>query len=146
MQEFQIFRALGLAFRSWFRNFIPFTLLAAVLYSPVIIWITMVDLEKANSLDEILSSVFVRPIYALVGLSALLSPLLTYRVIQELNGTKVSMGTSIKFGLRGIVPALILAVVINVIQLAPGGGSSARSSRASGSSLRRRQSPSGSAR
>lgn len=122
MQEFRIFRALGLAFRSWFRNFIPFTLLAAVLYSPVIIWITTIDPEKAKSLDDLVNSIFVRPIYVLVGISTLLAPMITYRVIQELNGTKVSMGTSIRFGLRGILPALILAVVTNVLQLIPMGG------------------------
>lgn len=122
MQEFKIFRALGLSFRSWFKNFIPFTLIAAVLYSPVIIWLATVDITESRSLEELLNSVFVRPIYALVGLSALLAPMLTYRVIQELNGTKVSIGASIKYGMRGIIPALVLAVICNVVQLVPAGG------------------------
>jgi hypothetical protein len=121
MQEFRVFRALGLAFQSWFRNFIPFTLLAAILYSPVVIWIAMIDPEKATSLEDLLNSVFIRPGYALAGASVLLAPMITYRVIQELNGTKVSMFTSIKFGFRGILPALIVAVVSSLVQFIPMG-------------------------
>ncbi|MBA3394167.1 MAG: hypothetical protein H0T89_16080 [Deltaproteobacteria bacterium] len=122
MQEFKIFRALGLSFKSWFRNFIPFTLIAAVLYSPVILWLATIDLSATRSVEDLLNDVFVRPIYALVGLSALLAPMLTYRVIQELNGTKVSMMASVKFGMRGILPAILLAVLTNVAQLVPMGG------------------------
>ena len=122
MEQFKVFRAIGLSFKSWFRNFIPFTLIAAVLYSPVLIWLATLDLSQTRSLDELLNDVFVRPIYVLIGLSALLAPLMTYRVIQELNGTKVSILTSIKYGLRGILPGVFLAVITNVAQLVPMGG------------------------
>lgn len=122
MNEFRIFRALGMAFRSWFKNFIPFTLLAAVLYSPVVLWIFTWDPNEAGGLEEVLNKAFVWPVYFIVGLSTLLAPMLTYRVIQELNGTKVSMLASIKYGMRGVMPALILAVVTNLLQLVPFGG------------------------
>ena len=123
MQEFRIFRALGLSFTVWFRNFIPITLLAGLLYAPVFIWVATADLgASAGDLDHILDVVFIKPIYVVVGLSALLSPLLTYRVVQDLSGTKVSMSTSIKLGLRGIVPAVVLAVITNLVQLIPLGG------------------------
>lgn len=121
MQEFRIFRALGLSFRTWFKNFIPFTLLAAVLYSPVVLWVMTYDPQNAEDGEALVNAYFERPTYLLMGLSALLPPLLTYRVIQELNGVRVSMLTSIKFGLRGIPPALFLAVIMNVMQVVPGG-------------------------
>lgn len=122
MQEFKIFRALGLAFRSWFKNFIPFTVLAALLYSPVILWIATYDVASIESFEQLVDHVFVKPIYALVGVSALLAPMLTYRVVQDLNGAKVAFGTSLKYGLRGIIPAVVLAVITNVVQLVPAGG------------------------
>lgn len=122
MEQFKVFRAIGLSFKSWFRNFIPFTLIAAVLYAPVIIWLATLDLSQTRSVEELLNDVFVRPIYILIGLSALLAPLMTYRVIQELNGTKVSMLTSVKYGLRGILPAVFLAIITNIAQLIPMGG------------------------
>jgi hypothetical protein len=122
MDQFRIMRALGLSFRAWARNFIPFTLLAALLYAPVVIWIATYDYSASHSLERLLDSVFLRPIYVLVGLSTLVAPMLTYRVIQELNGTRVSMLTSVKYGLRGILPAIIVAVIVNLLQLIPAGG------------------------
>ncbi len=122
MNDFKMFNALGLSFKAWFRNFIPFTLLAALLYAPVVLWIVMYDPTKATSTQDILNKMFLWPIYFLGGISTLLSPMLTYRVIQDLNGVKVPMWTSVKFGVRGIIPAMILAIVVNVLQRIPGGG------------------------
>jgi hypothetical protein len=120
-QEFRIFRALGLAFRSWFRNVLPFTLLAALLSAPIFYWIATSDLGQVESVEELLDRAFVWPMYGVVAMGALVSPLLTYRVIQDLNGERVSMLTSIRHGVRGVVPALIIAIVVNVLHMVPGG-------------------------
>jgi hypothetical protein len=119
MEQFKISRALGLSFKAWFRNFIPFTLLAAVLYAPVLIWLAGID-PVAD--EEAFDALVTYPLYALTAMSTLVPPLLTYRVIQELNGTKVSMWTSMRFGVRGIVPAIIFAVVVQLAQLLPFAG------------------------
>lgn len=121
-QQFRIFRALGLSFKAWFSNFIPFTVLAAVVYAPVVIWILAYPKQSIASSDDMVEAYFGRPIYLLIALSSLLAPLLTYRVIQGLNGTRVSILTSTRFGMRGIVPAVCLAVILNVVQLLPGAG------------------------
>jgi len=118
MEQFKISRALGLSFTSCLRNFVPFTLLAAVLYSPLMIWYAMLKPDAAGGAEDLFSY----PIYFTVAVSTLLPPLLTYRIVQELNGTKVSLVTSLKFGLRGVLPALFLAVATNVAQQVPGGG------------------------
>ena len=122
MQEFRVFRALGLAFKAWFRNFIPITLLAAVLYTPVVVWIATSEPNLATTQDELVNNYFVRPTYVLVGLATFMAPLLTYRIIQDLNGTRVSLLTSIKYGMRGIVPAILLAAITNVLAMVPIGG------------------------
>lgn len=122
MQEFKIFRALGLGFQSWFRNFVPFMVLAAVLYAPVVVWVSTLDFESMSSLDELLERLFVWPIYMVSAVAALLAPMLTYRVVQDLNGVKVSMLTSIRHGVRGIAPALILGAVLTVLAELPAGG------------------------
>ena len=121
-QRFRIRRALGLSVRAWFRNVVPFTALAALLYAPVVIWVATVDLEGAESLDDLVDRVFVWPMYAVTALATLLAPMLTYRVVQDLNGVKVSMLTSMKHGLRGFVPALLLAVAVNLLSRIPVGG------------------------
>ena len=121
MQQFRIFRALGLSFKAWFSNFIPFTLLAAVLYAPVVVWLASYDAGPMDS--EMLAEVyFLRPLYVLTALSTLLAPFITYRVVQGLNGAKVSMLTSLKFGLRGIVPAVMFAIMTQMLQHVPGVG------------------------
>ena len=122
MNEFRVFRALGLAFKAWFRNFIPITLLAAVLYTPVVVWIATSEPNLATTQDELVNNYFVRPTYVLVGLATFMAPLLTYRIIQDLNGTRVSLLTSIKYGMRGIVPAILLAAITNVLAMVPIGG------------------------
>src|SRR5438477_1948810 len=101
MKQFRIFRALGLSFKAWFSNFIPFTLLAAVLYAPVVIWLARFDAGDITDGEALVNAYFGRPIYVLIALSTLLAPMITYRVIQDLNGHKVSMLTSMKFGVRG---------------------------------------------
>ena len=114
MQEFRVFRALGLAFKCWFRNFIPFTLLAALLYSPMLYWVATFDLD-----DGFFESNHVDPTLGVSALSALVAPLLTYRVIQELNGTRVSMLSSVRHGLRGLLPAIFLAMISGLTELIP---------------------------
>ena len=123
MDQFRVFRAIGMSFKAWFANFIPFTILAGVLYAPVIIWVVGLPGSSAGEGGEdAYLKFFERGTYVLVGLSTLLAPMITQRVIQYLNGQKSSMLTSIKYGMRGILPALILAGVTNIVQLAPFGG------------------------
>jgi len=121
MQQFRIFRALGMTFRVWFRNFIPFTLVAAVLYAPAVLVELRID---GTGLDEdaLLEAFFGPPMYLLVALSTLLAPMITYRVIQDLSGSKVSTLTSLRFGLRGVVPALMVTIIGQLLARIPVAG------------------------
>ena len=128
MENFRVFRAIGLSFTGWFANFIPITLLAAVIYAPVVVWaITLPGPEAlATGNPEVLVqdylTFFTRGVYLLVGLGTLLAPLITYRVVQHMNGRKVPLLTSVKYGFRGIIPAVILAIATNVLAFIPVGG------------------------
>ena len=116
MEQFRVFRAIGLSFKAWFANFIPITLLAAVLYVPIIYYTATLN---TNVRMEAYLNSFQHALWALIGVSTLLAPMITYRVIQYMNGNKSSMMTSFKFGLRGVIPALILAVITSLLQLIP---------------------------
>ncbi len=122
MQEFGAVRTLGLTFRMWVRNFVPFTLVAAALCVPAILWIMKADPNEARTADDLMDMYFTWPIYVTVGLSTLLVPLLMYRVIRQLEGTWAPLATSMQVGLRGLPPALILVVVMNVLDRIPMGG------------------------
>lgn len=122
MQEFGAFRTLGWTFRMWFRNFVPFTLVAAVLCVPSVLLISKSDPSTASTVDDLVKMYFTHPMYVTIGMSTLLVPLLVYRVIRQLEGTWISLAASMQAGLLGILPALILTVVMNVLQLVPMGG------------------------
>ena len=122
MQEFKVFRAIGLGIKSWIRNFIPFTVLMAILYAPAVLWIMKTDPNAATSIDDLQRNSFIYPIMLISAAATLLPPMLIYRVVQELNGTKVSILTSMKYGVRGILPALIIAAITFVVGLVPLGG------------------------
>ncbi|HEY1550310.1 MAG TPA: hypothetical protein VGG28_20925 [Kofleriaceae bacterium] len=121
MQQFKVFRAIGIAFSAWFKNFVPITVLAAILYAPAIILATML---KGN--DEVITQSqldgFQHILWLVIAASSLVAPFLTYRIVQYMNGTSSSIMTSISYGFRGIIPVIIVAVVVNVLQMIPIGG------------------------
>jgi hypothetical protein len=115
MKQFRIFRTLGMSFRIWLKNFIPFTLFAAMLYSPV--W---VELASDDKLDPfLLAPLRGVPVYGMLAFSALLTPLITGRVIQDLSGHRGSFITSLRFSVRGILPAQFLVVAMIVLGFVP---------------------------
>ena len=122
MEQFRISRALALSFKCWVRNFIPFTLLAVLLHAPLLIWLATVDLDPQSSAQRVLDHFFTYPIYIVTATSTIIPSLLTYRVVQELNGSKVSMWASIRHGLRGLPPAILLALVLHFINKLPVAG------------------------
>ncbi len=121
-QEFRVFRALWLTFQVWARNIVPITLLAAIVYAPVFLWIATYDLDSATGLDQLVDSLITYPVYGLTALSMLVAPMLTYRIVQDLNGARVSLGASVVHGLRGLLPAIIVGGITTGIQFLPVGG------------------------
>jgi hypothetical protein len=121
VQQFKVFRAIGLAFKAWFANFIPITLLAAVLYAPAIIWSIKMPVDDGPISEQGMNQ-FIHIGWLVTATSALVAPFLTYRVVQYMNGTSSSMMSSIKHGFRGILPVIIFAVVINLLGFIPFGG------------------------
>lgn len=124
MDQFRVFRAIGLAFKAWFANFIPITLLAVVLYSPMIIWLTQMPSFKLETLGDAdqFSKAINHGVWLQQALATLIAPFTVYRVIQYMNGEKTSIVTSVKYGVRGILPAAILGGAVTLINMIPMGG------------------------
>jgi hypothetical protein len=57
-----------------------------------------------------------------IGMSTLLVPLLSYRVIRQLEGSWIPLLASMQAGFLGILPAAILTLAMNLLQLIPLGG------------------------
>lgn len=110
--EFSVGNALGTSFRVWFRNFLPFTILNALLYVPLLVWGSTVmhgevTLEKVASLDRFV---------LIFGLSSFLIQMflvstVTYGVVMELRGQRASMAANLRVGISRLLPSLLVTLL-----------------------------------
>lgn len=110
--EFSVGNALGTTFRVWFRNFLPFTILNALLYAPLLIWGATimrgeVTIEKAEALDRFV---------LIFGLSSFLIQMflvstVTYGVVMELRGQRASMADNLRVGISRLLPSLLVTLL-----------------------------------
>jgi hypothetical protein len=112
---FSIGRVLATAFRVWIRNLVPFTLITALIYSPLLIWgISAVQGEMDPQHLKALID-FERYSVALVPLlSIFVSAVLTYGVVMELQGTHASIGACIATGFARFFPVLGVGILSSV--------------------------------
>jgi len=104
---FGIGNVLGTGIRIWVKNFAPFMLITALIYSPLWIWgITTVHGEM--TIEKLLAAARVEQFQALLVLllNVFVSAALTYGVVMELRGQRASLGACIATGLGRFFPAL----------------------------------------
>jgi hypothetical protein len=101
---FTIGNAIRDGFKIWGRNFIPFTILGALVYLPVAIWV-WTSFHAGMDLDEAMGMALAVGGFAII-LNIFISGVLTYGVVMELRGQHASMGSCIAMGLRRFLPAL----------------------------------------
>jgi hypothetical protein len=109
-QTFGVGSVLGTSFRVYGRNFVPFTLISALLYVPMILWTSMSSLESFANWKHM----------ALVGalatvLNSFVSATLTYGVVKELQGQRVGIGACLSTGFARMIPALGVALLSGLI-------------------------------
>jgi uncharacterized membrane protein len=104
---FGIGNVLASGFRIWARNFVPFMLITALIYAPILIW-GISSVQGEITPERFLS---VATMLQYVGgltflLNVLVSAALTYGVVMELQGQRASIGACITTGLVRFFPAL----------------------------------------
>jgi hypothetical protein len=104
---FGVGNVLGSGFRIWMKNFVPFMVITALIYSPVLIW-GISSVQGEMNIDRFLSAV--KTMQYVGGLTILLNVLvsaaLTYGVVMELQGQRASIGACISTGIVRFFPAL----------------------------------------
>jgi hypothetical protein len=111
--RFGIGKVLAVGFRIWGRNLVPFVALTAVLHSPLIIWaivLTQGRLDHENLQHMIRyegASIFLVPL-----LNILVSAVLTYGVVMELQGQRVSIYACIATGFTRFFAALGTMILV----------------------------------
>jgi hypothetical protein len=104
---FGIGKVLATGFRIWARNFLPFILLTALIFSPL--WIWGISTVQGEFDQEHLEAVVRFEKYSfplMLLLNILVSAALTYGVVMELQGQRASLGACITTGLTRFLPAL----------------------------------------
>jgi hypothetical protein len=109
---FGIGNVLGTGFRVWLKNVIPFLLITAVVYAPLMLW--MVSLVHGDMTAERLQHIAWQLIVVTVLASLvniLVSSALTYGVVMELRGQRATLGACIATGLSRLFPALGVGIL-----------------------------------
>jgi hypothetical protein len=112
MTTFGIGRVLATGFRVWIRNLLPFTLITAVIYSPLLIWgiSTVHGTMDAEQISRFSTFEQVSPLL-LMFFNLFVAAALTYGVVMELQGARASVGACIATGFARFFPVLGVAVL-----------------------------------
>jgi hypothetical protein len=125
MQEFRIGDVLSRSFSIFFKNFVPFMLLTAIVYTPLIVMAVRAsqgDVWGGMEGEEDTIEGFVTNIGTLL-LQLVASAAVMYGVIQQLRGQHANMGACLAMGVRRLLPVIgsgllmILAIGLGFIAL-----------------------------
>jgi len=122
----QVGDVLGRSFSIWLRNFIPFTLLAGLVFVPAILyaWFGMpVDsLDDPEQFVEEINGIIVYSIslFLLANLLGLIATgALVYGVVQQLSGKTAPMLDCLRVSLTRILPVLGVGILMGILILLP---------------------------
>lgn len=113
MGEFEVGRVLGRAFAIWFRNLVPFTILSAIVYLPVIAWGLMLALGDPT-LEEF-GAYFKYSGYVMMLLGFIATGAITFGVFSQLKGEPASIGRCIGVGLSRLLPIIGVGLLAGLV-------------------------------
>ncbi len=109
-ENFGVGAVLGKGFSIYAKNFIPFTLITAIVYLPLILWTWFTFSSDHLTVDQINHWRYLEPVFKLV-VTSFVSATLTYGVVKQLQGEKASFGACISVGFTRMLPALGVGVM-----------------------------------
>ena len=113
-------RALSLGFRLFFRNLIPFAILAAIVSLPFAAWAYF----KFQNLEALVTDQYFQFKYiAMLGLTGVvIAAPLTYGVVMDLNGKRASLIDCIGMGIKRLFPVLGVGILLGLMLILIGFG------------------------
>ncbi|MHC4959064.1 MAG: DUF6159 family protein [Planctomycetota bacterium] len=111
--EFSVGKVLSRSIRIWLRNFIPFTLMIAIVQIPMALYTYwFVNLEEATELQR---QVFDRVNeYGHWMLTLIVTGALAYGVFEQLGGTRPGLGKCLRVGLARLGPVLGVGLIVGL--------------------------------
>jgi hypothetical protein len=119
-QPFGVGAVLSRSFASWISNFLPFTVLAALIYLPIELytWYVLRDLDAITA-DDLWRWVMVVVPGGLI-LRVVLIGTLVYGVFRELQGRRATIAETVSVGLRRLLPVFGVAILLLLAVTAAG--------------------------
>lgn len=111
-RSFQIGDTISKAFSAWIANWVPFTLMSILVYSPFFVWTWWRFRPGADITEgDVTTWGQITSIGGLV-LAQVLTGGLTYGVVEHLRGKRASLGACIGVGLSRLVPVLPVSLAV----------------------------------
>lgn len=112
--RYTVFGTIGQSFRVWFRNFIPFTILGILFFSPLIVYTVslMRDASHSSLTKENLTLWLIVICTLIYAFDQFLAAPIVYGVVQELNGTHAGLGACIVQGLKRFLPVFFTVLLL----------------------------------
>src|SRR5688572_26737424 len=108
MRELSVGGVLARSLGIWIRNLIPFIVLAAVVYSPLIVY-TFFTIGRIELSDDPVQTAQTWAIVVTLGaflLNVIIAGAIIYGVVEELRGRRPSIGASLSVGLQRLLPVI----------------------------------------
>lgn len=108
--EFRVGNVLGRAIGVYLRNFVPFTFLVTLVYSPLIVLVVTTLYGDLGNDD--LAFIAVALGFGTILLGIVTGAAVAYGTFEQLRGRRISMLASVSVGLRRLVPVLLMTIVM----------------------------------
>jgi hypothetical protein len=118
VRQYRLSSVARLTFRVWLHNLIPFTLLSALLSALLIVSLVL-DGSGLGSATLLFSAERSYGMLVLRGLTALLAPMISARVVQSFDGVDLSLVRSIRLSGRGVLTMLLFSVLAFLLSFLP---------------------------
>jgi hypothetical protein len=102
---------IGNTFSIWFGNFLPFSALALLIYSPILI-ITWVFFSGYPSAESIQQFTGIKGIAEFVFFSSLLTGTVTFGVVMQLRGSRAAVGRCLTIGLSRLLHVFAISLIV----------------------------------
>jgi len=110
----QVGDVIGSAFSIWFANFLPFSALALLLYSPILV-IGYVFWQGMPTEDEVRRFEGIVQLADFVFFSNLLAGTVTFGVVMQLRGKRAEMGRCLTVGLSRLFHVLGVSLLVGLV-------------------------------
>jgi len=124
-ESFSVGRALSLGFSTMVRNLIPFLILAAIVYIPLILYtlhfITVFTHWEGDTISLGYKLIEMGLIMLILtwALKTLLGASVTYGVVMQVRGQPAGLGSSVSKGISRLLPCLMIGFLIGLICFGP---------------------------